>query len=42
MSKLFKTLVLLAVLVALAAGLYALARNGKGNDSDKKQVTVER
>jgi HlyD family secretion protein len=42
MSKLFKTLVLLAVLVAIAAGLYALARNGKGGDNDKKQVTVEK
>jgi len=42
MSKLFKTLVLLAVLVAIAAGLYALARNGKGGDNDKKPVTVER
>src|SRR5262249_13963382 len=29
MSKLFKTLLLLAVLVAIAAGLYAFARNGK-------------
>lgn len=42
MSKLFKTLLLLAVLVAVAAGLYALARNGKGNDGDKKLVTVEK
>ncbi len=42
MSKLFKTLLLLAVLVAVAAGLYALARNGKGNDNDKKLVTVEK
>ena len=42
MSKLFKTLLLLAVLVAVAAGLYALARNGKGNDGEKKLVTVEK
>jgi HlyD family secretion protein len=42
MSKLFKTLLLLAVLVAIAAGLYALARNGKGGDGDKKSVTVEK
>jgi HlyD family secretion protein len=42
MSKLFKTLLLLAVLVAVAAGLYALARNGKGNDNEKKLVTVEK
>ncbi len=42
MSKLFKTLLLLAILVAVAAGLYALARNGKGNDNEKKLVTVEK
>ena len=42
MSKLFKTLLLLAVLVAIAAGLYALARNGKGGDDEKKLVTVEK
>jgi len=42
MSKLFKTLLLLAVLVAVAAGLYALARNGKGSDGEKKLVTVEK
>jgi HlyD family secretion protein len=42
MSKLFKTLLWLAVLVAIAAGLYALARNGKGNDNEKKLVTVEK
>jgi HlyD family secretion protein len=42
MSKLFKTLLLLAILVAAAAGVYALARNGKGNDGDKKLVTVEK
>jgi HlyD family secretion protein len=42
MSKLFKTLLLLAVLVAIAAGLYALARNGKGGDDERKLVTVEK
>ncbi len=42
MSKLFKTLLLLAVLVAVAAGLYALARGGKGGDSGQKLVTVEK
>lgn len=42
MSKLFKTLLLLAILVAVAAGLYALARNGKGNDAEQKLVTVEK
>jgi HlyD family secretion protein len=42
MSKLFKTLLLLVVLVAVAAGLYALARGGKGSDSEQKMVTVEK
>jgi HlyD family secretion protein len=42
MSKLFKTLLLLVVLVAVAAGLYALARGGKGSDNDQKIVTVEK
>jgi HlyD family secretion protein len=41
MSKLFKTLLLLFVLVAVAAGLYALTRSGKG-DGDLKLVTVEK
>jgi HlyD family secretion protein len=41
MSKLFKTLLLLFVLVAIAAGLYALTRSGKG-DGDHKLVTVEK
>ena len=41
MSKLFKTLLLLVVLVAVAAGLYALAR-GKGSDNEQKMVTVEK
>ena len=42
MSKLFKTLLLLVVLVAAAAGLYALTRGGKGGDGDTKIVTVEK
>jgi HlyD family secretion protein len=42
MSKLFKTLLLLVVLVAVAAGLYALARSGKGSDNEQKMVTVEK
>ena len=42
MSKLFKTLLLLVVLVAAAAGLYALARGGKGGDGEIKLVTVEK
>jgi len=41
MSKLFKTLLLLVVLVAAAAGLYALTRSGK-SDGDLKLVTVEK
>jgi HlyD family secretion protein len=42
MSKLFKTLLLLVVLVAAAAGLYALTRGGKGAEGDTKIVTVEK
>jgi HlyD family secretion protein len=42
MSKLFKTLLLLVVLVAAAAGLYALTRGNKGGDGDTKIVTVEK
>jgi HlyD family secretion protein len=42
MSKLFKTLLLLFVLVAVAAGVYALTRNGKGAEGDRKIVTVEK
>ncbi len=41
MSKLFKTLLLLVILVAAAAGLYALTRGGKG-EGDLKLVTVEK
>jgi HlyD family secretion protein len=42
MSRLFKTLLLLVVLVAAAAGLYALTRSGKGAEGDLKLVTVEK
>ena len=41
MSKLFKTLLLLAVLLAAAVAVYALARSGKG-DGEQKMVTVEK
>ncbi len=41
MSKLFKTLLLLVVLVAAAAGLYALTRGNK-SDGENKIVTVEK
>jgi HlyD family secretion protein len=42
MSKLFKTLLLLALLLAAAVAVYAFARGGKGADGDQKQVTVEK
>jgi HlyD family secretion protein len=42
MSKLFKTLLLLVILVAAAAGLYALTRGSKSADGDQKSVTVEK
>ncbi|MFY9550637.1 MAG: efflux RND transporter periplasmic adaptor subunit [Thermoanaerobaculia bacterium] len=42
MSKLFKTLLLLAVLLAAAVAVYALARGGKSGDSEQKLVTVEK
>src|SRR6185295_14589458 len=42
MRKLFKTLFLLAILVAAAAGLYAWARSGKGDKDGPKMVTVEK
>ena len=42
MSKLFKTLLLLIVLAAAAVGVYALARGGHGDDSERKLVTVEK
>jgi HlyD family secretion protein len=40
MAKLFKTLIILLVLVAVAAGVYAFARNNK-DDQGNKLVTVE-
>ena len=42
MSKLFKTLLLLVVLVAAAAGLYALTRGNKSGEGENKIVTVEK
>ena len=42
MSKLFKTLLLLALLLAAAVAVYALARSGKGSDGEQKMVTVEK
>ncbi len=42
MSKLFKTLLLLAVLLAAAVAVYALTRSGKGADGEQKIVTVEK
>ena len=41
MRKLFKTLIILLVLVAIAGALYALARANKGDKDGLKQVTVE-
>src|SRR5215470_13613419 len=41
MRKLFKTLIILVVLVAVAGALYALARSSKGDKDGLKQVTVE-
>jgi HlyD family secretion protein len=42
MRKLFKTLVWLVVLVAIAGGLYAWARSSKGDKDGNKLVTVEK
>jgi len=42
MRKLFKTLIILVVLVAVAGALYALARANKGDKDGLKQVTVEK
>src|SRR5262245_58891793 len=42
MSKLFKTLLLLALLLPAAVAVYALARGGKNSDSEQKSVTVEK
>jgi HlyD family secretion protein len=41
MRKLFKTLIILVVLVAVAGVLYALARSNKGDKDGLKQVTIE-
>jgi HlyD family secretion protein len=41
MRKLFKTLLILVVLVAVAGALYALARSNKGDKDGVKQVTIE-
>ena len=41
MRKLFKTLLILVVLVAIAGALYALARSNKGDKDGNKQVTIE-
>jgi HlyD family secretion protein len=42
MRKLFKTLIWLVVLVAVAGGLYAWARSSKGDKDGNKLVTVEK
>ncbi|MGH9368605.1 MAG: efflux RND transporter periplasmic adaptor subunit [Thermoanaerobaculia bacterium] len=42
MRKLFKTLLLLAILVAVAAGLYAWARSARNDKDGPKMVTVEK
>jgi ABC-type lipoprotein export system ATPase subunit len=41
MRKLFKTLIILVVLVAVAGALYALARSNKADKDGLKRVTVE-
>ena len=41
MRKLFKTLIILVVLVAVAGALYALARSGKGDKDGIKEVTIQ-
>jgi HlyD family secretion protein len=42
MRKLFKTVFLLAILVAVAGALYAWARSNKGDKNGPKMVTVEK
>src|SRR5580765_3746941 len=42
MRKLFKTLLILVVLVAVAGALYALARSSKGDKDGLKQVSIEK
>jgi len=41
MRKLFKTLIILLVLVAVAGALYALAKSNKGEKDGLKQVTIQ-
>src|SRR6202162_1879286 len=42
MRKLFKTLIILVILVAVAGALYAFARSGKGDKDGLKQLTVDK
>jgi HlyD family secretion protein len=42
MRKLFKTLIILVILVAVAGVLYAFARSGKGDKDGLKQLTVDK
>ena len=42
MRKLFKTLIILLVLVALAGALYAFARSGKSGKDGLKELTVDK
>jgi HlyD family secretion protein len=42
MRKLFKTLIILVVLVAVAGAVYAFARSGKGDKDGLKQLTVDK
>jgi len=42
MRKLFKTLIWLVILVAVAGGLYAWARSNKGDKDGNKLVTVDK
>jgi HlyD family secretion protein len=42
MRKLFKTLIVLVILVAVAGALYAFARSGKGDKDGLKQLTVDK
>jgi hypothetical protein len=42
MRKLFKTLIWLVILAAVAGGLYAWARSNKGDKDGNKLVTVDK
>src|ERR1700693_6620932 len=42
MRKLFKTLIILVILVAVAGAVYAFARSGKGDKDGLKQVSVDK